>query len=134
MIQENTLLIKNTIGGPFEKVVQKLNDELLKVGFGLITEVDMSKKFEEKLKVKINPYKILGFCNSKFAYEALQENNDIGVFLPCTIVVKQLDNLMIEVVAASPASFMKMLKNDKLNQMADEVTGILKQVIEFKLS
>jgi len=134
MIQENKLLIKNTIGGPFEKVVQRLNEELLKVGFGLITEVDMSKKLEEKLNVTINPYKILGFCNPKFAYEALQENNDIGVFLPCTIVVKQIDNSMVEVVAASPASFMKMLKNDKLNQMADEVTGILKQVIELKLS
>jgi uncharacterized protein (DUF302 family) len=134
MMQDNSLLIKTTIGGSFEKVVQKLNDELLKVGFGLISEVDMSKKLEEKLKVNIKPYKILGFCNPKFAFEALQENNDIGVFLPCTIVVKQLDNSTIEVVAASPASFMKMLKSDKLNLMADEVTEILKQVIEVKLS
>ncbi len=130
MMHENKLLIKKTIGGTFEKVVQKLNDELLKVGFGLITEVDMTKKLEEKLKLNIKPYKILGFCNPKFAYEALQENNDIGVFLPCTIIVKQLDNSMIEVVAASPASFMKMLNSDKLNLMADEVEKILIQALE----
>jgi uncharacterized protein (DUF302 family) len=130
MIQDNSLLIRKTIEGSFEKVVQKLNDELLKVGFGLITEVDMSKKLEEKLNINIKPYKILGFCNPKFAYEALQENNDIGVFLPCTIVVKQLDNSMIEVVTASPASFMKMLKSDKLNLMADEVEKLLIQALE----
>ncbi len=134
MKQENNFFIRKSLNGSFNDVIKKLNEELLKVGFGLISEIDMSKKLEEKINVTINPYKILGFCNPKFAYEALQENNDIGVFLPCTIVVKQLDNSIIEVVAASPASFMKMLKSDKLNLMADEVTEILKDVIEFKLS
>ena len=90
----------------------------------------MSKKLEEKLNVKVNPYRILGFCNPKFAYEAILENNDIGVFLPCTIVVKKLDNSMVEVVTANPALFMEMLNNDKLNSMADEVENILKLVFE----
>ena len=99
-------------------------------GSVMVAEVDMSKKLEEKLNVKVNPYRILGFCNPKFAYEAILENNDIGVFLPCTIVVKKLDNSMVEVVTANPALFMEMLNNDKLNSMADEVENILKLVFE----
>jgi len=128
------LFFKKTVNGLFNDVVQSLNEDLLKSGFGLITEIDMDKKLNEKLNVNLKPYKILGYCNPKFAYDALKENNDIGVFLPCKVIVKQLDNSTVEVVSANPALFMNMLGNKKLSSMGDEVAAILKSVIENLLS
>jgi len=128
------LFFKKTVNGLFNDVVQSLNEDLLKSGFGLITEIDMDKKLNEKLNVNLKPYKILGYCNPKFAYDALKENNDIGVFLPCKVIVKQLDNSTVEVVSANPALLMNMLGNKKLSSMGDEVAAILKSVIENLLS
>ncbi|OFX24235.1 MAG: hypothetical protein A2041_15150 [Bacteroidetes bacterium GWA2_31_9b] len=128
------LFFKKTVNGLFNDVVQSLNEDLLKSGFGLITEIEMDKKLNEKLNVNLKPYKILGYCNPKFAYDALQENNDIGVFLPCKVIVKQLDNSMVEVVSANPALLMNMLGNKKLSSMGDEVAAILKSVIKNLLS
>ena len=133
--QENgEMFFRKTVTGMFNDVIQRLNEELSKLGFGLISEIDMAKKLEEKINVSIKPYKILGYCNPKFAYEALQENNDIGVFLPCTLVVKQLDNSMVEVVSANPALMMNMMGSEKLNKMGDEVARVFESVIKEQLS
>lgn len=128
------LIIRKEVSGSFGEVLKKLNDEMSKLGFGLISEIDMDKKFQDKLNVTIQPYKILGYCNPKFAYEAVKENSDIGIFLPCTVVAKQISDSKVEIVSVSPSSLMSMMNNEKLTQMSVEVTEILKEVIEKNLS
>lgn len=112
-----------TITGSFEEVTEKTKKALKEQGFGIITEIDMDKTLKEKLDdVDMKPYKILGACNPKFAYETLQYEENIGLFLPCKVLVKQLGENQIEVVMVNPSVLMQMLGNEKLSQIADEVT------------
>jgi len=128
--QESDMFFKKTVSGDFTEVLEKVIIEFKNVGFGVITEIDMDKKLEEKLDVDLDAYKILGVCNPEFAYKALQVEPNIGVFLPCKVVVKQLDNNKIEVVSSDPAMLMKMLKNEKLSKLAEEVSVKIKTAIE----
>lgn len=70
----------------FAEAIGKLSEELKKEGFGIITEIDLKDKFKEKLQVDFRNYKILGACNPKLAYEAIKEENNIGILLPCNIL------------------------------------------------
>ena len=120
-----TKQVKGTMEEVYHKVV-----EALKVGkFGVITEIDMAKTLNEKLGVEMKPYKILGVCNPGYAYEAIKAEPNIGVFLPCKVILKQLDENTIEVVSINPESMMKLLENEKLNETAESVGKKLKKVI-----
>ena len=102
-----------------------------KQDFGVITEIDMDKKLQEKLdNVDIKPYKILGVCNPSFAYKTLQVEENIGLFLPCKAVIKELDNGMVEVVIVSPTILMKMLGKKELVEIAKKVTEKFQLVLD----
>ena len=94
-------------------------------GFGLITEIDMKQKLNEKLGVEIRPYKILGMCNPGFAYKALQAEEKIGTMLPCNVLVIDKGNGTTEVSAVNPLASMMAIQNPALGDLAAEVTGIL---------
>lgn len=128
--QDSEMFIKKNVTGDFEQIVEKVKQEFKQVGFGVITDIDMDQKLEEKLDVDLQPYKILGVCNPGFAYKALQAEPNIGVFLPCKVIIKQLDGNKVEVVSSDPAMLMKMLENEELNKMADEVSVKIKRAIE----
>lgn len=100
--QETNMFFKKMISGEFNQVLLKVKAEFKSVGFGVMTEIDMDQKLKEKLDVELKPYKILGVCNPGFAYEAMQTEPNIGVFLPCKVIIKQLDNNEIEVVSYDP--------------------------------
>jgi uncharacterized protein (DUF302 family) len=99
-------------------------------GFGMITEIDMRQKLNEKLGVEIQQYKILGMCNPGFAYKALQAEEKIGAMLPCNVLVIDKGNGTTEVSAVNPIASMQAIQNPALGDLAMEVTGILKGVIE----
>lgn len=120
--QETNMFFKKTISGEFNKVLIKVKAEFKSEGFGVMTEIDMDQKLKEKLDVDLKPYKILGVCNPGFAYKAMQTESNIGVFLPCKVIVKQLDNNEIEVVSYDPVALMKMLGNEELTKLAEEVS------------
>ena len=98
----------------FEKATEKVKEELKKQGFGVITEIDMDEKLKEKMdEIDIKPYRLLGACNPKFAYETMQVEENIGLFLPCKVIIKYIDEDTSEVVMINPSAMMKMLGNEK---------------------
>jgi uncharacterized protein (DUF302 family) len=114
----------------FEEATKKIIASLKEQGFGIVTELDMDVKIEEKIKdAKLKPYKILGACNPGFALETLKAEENIGLFLPCKVLVKQLDD-EVEVVMVNPSAVMGMLGNEKLMPVADEVTKRFKKALE----
>ena len=128
--QETNMFFKKTISGEFNQVLIKVKAEFKSEGFGVMTEIDMDQKLKEKLDVELKPYKILGVCNPGFAYEAMQTEPNIGVFLPCKVIIKQLDNNEIEVVSYDPVALMKMLENEELTRLAEGISAKIKAVIE----
>lgn len=125
------VFITRTIYDSFEIVTEKVITSLKNQGFSVITEIDMDKKLEEKLEnIEMKPYKILGVCNPEFAYQSLQTEENIGVFLPCKVIIKQIDESTHEVVIADPVQLMNMLDNPELNTIAAEVSKLLVKAID----
>ncbi len=128
--KDKSMYFTAKVPGTIESVEKELRAELEKEKFGVITEIDMAKTLKEKINADIMPYKILGVCNAKFAYKAMQAEENIGVFLPCKMILKQVDPGTVEVVSVNPASMMKMIGNDDLNTTADEVGIMLEMVVK----
>lgn len=127
----NEMFFSTTVTGDFESVTEKVIAEFKNVGFGVITEIDMDLALKEKLDdVKMDSYKILGVCNPGFAYKALQAEPNIGVFLPCKVIVKKAGDNKVEVVSSNPAMLMEMLDNKELDKLAKEVAEKMKTAIE----
>lgn len=99
-------------------------------GFGIITEIDLKATFHNKLGKEIRPYRILGACNPNYAYEAIQVENKVATMLPCNVVVQELADGRIEVAAINPVESMAAIRNTKLKDLAGNVEGLLKEVIE----
>ncbi len=120
-----------TVNGTFEEVTALVKSKLKEEKFGVITEIDMDKKLAEKLEgVEIKPYKILGVCNPGFANQTLQKEENIGLFLPCKMLIKEIDDATVEVVMVNPSELMKMIGNKELLSLADEVTKRFKKVMD----
>lgn len=130
--QENdSYYFSKEVNGSFEDVIKKTKSSLKEQGFGIITEIEMDKTLKEKLDdVDMQRYTILGACNPKFAYQTLQVEENIGLFLPCKVLVKEIDKDKSEVVMVNPSELMKMLGNEKLTGVADEVTKRFKIALE----
>ena len=126
--QENeSYYFSKTIEGSFEEVTKKTIAELKKQGFGIITEIDMDVKLKEKLNdVDLRPYKILGACNPGFAYKTIKAEENIGLFLPCKVLIKDSGSGKIEVVMVNPSVLMATLKNTELIEIAKEVADRFK--------
>ncbi|MCX6296726.1 MAG: DUF302 domain-containing protein [Bacteroidetes bacterium] len=119
------LKIKN-----FEEALVQVTSELIKEGFGIVTEIDMKETLKKKINVDFKKYKILGVCNPHFAYKALQNEDKIGVFLPCNVVAEEHANGDIEVFAVDPIASMMAVKNKAMQEFAIEITQKLKTVIQ----
>lgn len=117
----------------FDEAVVKVTEELKNEGFGVLSEINVSETLKKRIDVDFKKYKILGACNPQFAYKALSNEDKIGVFLPCNVVVEENDNGDIEVSAVDPVASMISVKNDTLGGLASEVKQKLAKVIE-KLS
>ncbi len=113
----------------FEKAVEKTHEELQKEGFGVLTEIDVRATLKKKLDVDYDNYIILGACNPPFAYQALQVEKDIGLLLPCNVIVYEQEG-EIYVSAILPTVAMSMVENEELRRIAAQVEQKLKQVID----
>ena len=120
--------ISKTINYSFEEATKKVKLALKEQEFGVITEIEMHEKLAEK-DFEIKPYRILGVCNPKFAYQTLQAEENIGLFLPCKALVKYIDENTTEIVMVNPSSLMKMLGNEDLITVADKVTVRFKKAL-----
>ena len=130
--QENeNLYLKKTVTGSFENVSNKIESLLKDQGFGVITEIDMDVKIKEKMKdVQMKPYKIIGVCNPSIAHQTLQIEENIGVFLPCKAIVKDLGEGKVEVVLLNPSALMGMLHKAELVKIGNQVTEKFKAALD----
>lgn len=113
----------------FDAAISKITDELKKEGFGILTEIDVKDTLKKKLDVEFRKYRILGACNPPLAYEALQAENNIGVLLPCNIIVQETVEGKVQVSFVNPAVSMQAVQNEKLLPVAKKVSGKLKNVM-----
>ena len=120
---------KKELNMPYEGVVLKVREALKKEGFGILTEIDIKDKMKEKLGVDFEKYIILGACNPPNAYRALQAEPDIGLMLPCNVIVYEAGGKTILAVV-KPTVSMQMIDNKDLGKTAVEVEGLLKKVFE----
>ena len=128
---QDSYYFSKTLKGTFEEITNELKTELKEQGFGVITEINMDTKIQEKLPdVDLNPYKILGICNPSFAYETLQIEENIGIFLPCKAVIKDNKDGTVEVVIVDPSALMGMLNNPDLTSIANKVSIKFKTALD----
>ncbi len=119
-----------TIEMPYETAIERTTEELKKEGFGVLTQIDVQATLKKKLDVDFRPYIILGACNPPFAYKALQAERNLGLLLPCNVIVQDAGDGKTEVAAIDPAASMQTVENASLADVADEVRSKLKKVIE----
>jgi len=120
----------NTLTASFDEAVQRTTDALKTEGFGIISEINIHEKLQEKLGVNFKKYRILGACNPGYAYKALQAEDKIGTMLPCNVIVIDKENGQIEVAAVNPVASMMAIHNPALEPIAMEITEKLKRVID----
>ena len=114
----------------FEDAIERVTRHLADAGFGVLTTIDVSATLKKKIDVDFQRYTILGACNPRFAYEALQAEDKIGTMLPCNVIVQEMADGKVEVAAVDPMASMMAIQNEALGSIASEVQGMLKNVIE----
>jgi uncharacterized protein (DUF302 family) len=119
-----------TLNVRFDEAIERVKEELKKQGFGVLTEIDVKETLKKKLDVSFYNYRILGACNPKFAYQALQSEDKIGVMLPCNVIVQEKESGTVEVSAVDPIASMRAIENPKLESVARQVQSLLKAVVE----
>ena len=113
----------------YEQAIAKVTEELKKEGFGVLTEIDVKDTLKKKLNAEFRPYKILGACNPALAHQALQKEVELGLFLPCNVIVYQADGGRTVVSAVDPNIALGRLNRPQLQPIAEEVAARLKRVI-----
>ena len=120
--------IETTVSGSFEEIVERVTQELKKEGFGVLAKIEMHKTLKEKINVDFRNYTILEACNPPFAYKSLQAEKNIGIVLPCNVVVQEADNGNIDVAVVNPLVAMQAIKNEKMDEIAREIYEKLNRV------
>jgi uncharacterized protein (DUF302 family) len=114
----------------YDDAITKVTDELKKYGFGILTEIDVKETLKKKIDVDFRKYKILGACNPPFAHKALSTESNIGVLLPCNVVVQETEEGKTEVSVVNPMESMQAVNNPALGEIASEVSKRLQDVLE----
>lgn len=117
-----------TMSGPYEHVVLRVKEALKAEGFGVLTEIDVRQTLREKLGLEIPPYLILGACNPHLAHRALELEPQIGLLLPCNIVVRTIDE-QCRVEVADPEVMLGIVGNEGLTAIAEEAKQQLQRAI-----
>jgi uncharacterized protein (DUF302 family) len=118
-----------TTSFPFADVVERVRAELKREGFGVLCEIDVRATLREKLGVEGEPYLILGACNPPLAHQALQAEPDLGVLLPCNVVVYQRGG-ETRISGIDPERMLSIVDNDELAPVAADVKARLRTVVE----
>src|SRR6516164_8518281 len=121
--------ISRTVSRPFDAVVAELTAGLKEQGFGLLTDIDVQSTLKTKIGADIPKYRILGACNPRFAHQALQIEDKLGVLLPCNVIVRETPDQKVEVASIDPVAAMERTGNPALRSTAEEVQRLLAKAI-----
>jgi len=129
-VASGTYAIKRELALSFDEADARVREELQKEGFGVLTEIDVEATLKKKLGVDFGPYRILGACNPPLAHQALTEERDIGLLLPCNFVVYAGDEPDTSVVAAmDPKVQLSVAGRDDIEPLANEVKARIERVL-----
>ncbi len=114
---------------PFEEAEAAVRAALKQRGFGILTEIDAQKTLKEKIGLDMQPYKILGACNPKFAHQAIEAEPNIGVLLPCNVLLRQGENQTI-ITCILPTVQLGKVGNPGVHPLAEEVERLLTAAVD----
>ncbi len=118
-----------TLDMNFDDAIAKVTDALAAKGFGVLTTIDVAATMKKKLGETMQPYVILGACNPKLAFRALQAESKIGTMLPCNVIVTETAPGKVEVAAVDPVASMMAIENPGLADVATSVRTMLDEVV-----
>ena len=116
-------------GYSFDEAIERATEELKKDGFGILTTIDIKQTLKNKLDVDMDKYTILGACNPNFAHQALQIENELGLLLPCNVIVYEKDG-KVYVSIMNPEIMASVTGNEKMDEIGKEVKKILAGTLE----
>ena len=122
--------IRKTLDLGFDEALVRVPDALKAEGFGVLTEIDVQATLRKKLDADFRRYRILGACNPPFAYRALQHSLDVGMLMPCNVVVYETDDRRTVVCAVDPMQTMAAQGDPSLRPLAEQVQAKLRRVID----
>lgn len=107
-----------------------IEEKLKEIGFGVVTELDLDKKFKDKLGKDFRRYKIIGACSPAHAYKAVLKEENIGLMLPCNILIQEKESNIVQVSVIDPIASMQAIHNPELAPIAEEIQSKLKSFTE----
>lgn len=130
MVQNGRYALATVIKGDYALIRERTIDALANEGFGILTEIDVAATLKKKLGVEFRPYTILGACNPPLAHRALTEEPDVGVLLPCNVIVYSHGDGTCTVSALDPVRQFSLVQNPKVESVAEEVRAKMLRALE----
>jgi len=118
-----------TVESDFESAVQQVTDELAKEGFGVLTTIDVQATLKAKLDIDMPGYRILGACNPGLASQAISAVADIGLLLPCNVLVREDDDGKVHVGFMDPGAVLSLVDDPRVDPLAEQVKSKLETVM-----
>lgn len=113
----------------YDDAIGKVKAALKEEGFGVLTEIDVKETLKKKLNKEFRKYVILGACNPPYAHRSLVADLDVGLLLPCNVIVYETDDHKAYIAAINPVSALEVIQNNDLKKIAEEVSAKLRGVI-----
>lgn len=121
--------VKN-LNRSFDETRGYVEEELMKYGFGIVSEINLHEKFKAKLNIDFRRYKILGACSPKHAHKAISSEEHIGLMLPCNVVLQEISADETRVSVIDPIASMQAVDNPALGSIAGEIQQSLKEFVQ----
>lgn len=117
-----------SVADSFENAITRVTEELQKEGFGVLTEIDVKATLKKKLDIDKRPYTILGACNPVLANQAIDAEPDIGLLLPCNVLVREEEDGSVTVAFMDPSAVLQLVQQDGIADLAGQVKAKLERV------
>lgn len=117
-----------SVDGSFDDAISRVTEELQKEGFGVLTEIDVKATLKKKLDIDKRPYTILGACNPVLANQAIDAEPDIGLLLPCNVLVREEEDGSVTVAFMDPGAVLQLVEQEGIAELAGQVKEKLERV------